>query len=40
MCEYNFRYDVAIYLCVKIKRNGQIFLFNSEKLREWLLSEE
>jgi SRF-type transcription factor (DNA-binding and dimerisation domain) len=39
-CEYSAECDAEVYLCVKIKGNGQIFSFNSENSREWLLSDE
>ena len=39
-CEYSAECDAEVYLCVKIKRNGQIFFFNSKKSREWLPSDE
>jgi SRF-type transcription factor (DNA-binding and dimerisation domain) len=29
-CEYSAGCDAEVYLCVKIKRNGQIYFFNSE----------
>jgi SRF-type transcription factor (DNA-binding and dimerisation domain) len=39
-CEYSARCDAEVYLCVKIKRNGQIYFFNSEISREWLPLDE
>jgi SRF-type transcription factor (DNA-binding and dimerisation domain) len=39
-CEYSIECDAEVFLGVKIKRNGQIFFFNSEKSREWLPLDE
>jgi SRF-type transcription factor (DNA-binding and dimerisation domain) len=34
--EYNIECDAEVFLGIRLKRNGQIFVFNSEKSREWL----
>jgi SRF-type transcription factor (DNA-binding and dimerisation domain) len=39
-CEYSAKCDAEVYLYVKIKRNSQIFFFNSKNSREWLLLDE
>jgi hypothetical protein len=37
--EYCLECGAYIYLAIKIKKNGQIFTFNSDSTREWPLSE-
>jgi SRF-type transcription factor (DNA-binding and dimerisation domain) len=37
--EYSAECDAEVFLGIRFKRNGQIFLFNSEKTREWLLPD-
>jgi hypothetical protein len=37
--EYSLEYGAYVYLAIKIKKNGRIFIFNSDSIGEWLLSE-
>ena len=34
--EYSIGCDAQVYLGIRIKRNGQVFVFNSENTQEWL----
>jgi hypothetical protein len=38
--EYNTKCEAEVYLGIRIKKNGQIFIFNSENTREWLPKDE
>jgi hypothetical protein len=37
--EYSVECDSYVYLAIKIKKNGQIFTFNSDSTGEWPLPE-
>ena len=37
--EYSLECDAYVYLAIKIKKNGQIFTFNSDSTGEWPLPE-
>jgi hypothetical protein len=37
--EYSLECDTHIYLAIKIKKNGRIFIFNSDSTGEWPLPE-
>jgi hypothetical protein len=37
--EYSLEYGAYIYLAIKIKKNGRIFTFNSDSIKEWPLLE-
>ena len=39
MYEYVIECDTEVFLGIRLKRSGQIFIFNSKKSREWLLTE-
>jgi hypothetical protein len=38
-CEYSLECGAYVYLTIKIKKNGQIFTFNSDLTGEWPLPE-
>jgi hypothetical protein len=37
--EYSLECDADVYISIRIKRNGQIFTFNSDLTQEWPISE-
>ena len=36
---YSLECDADVYISIKIRKNGQVFTFNSDSTREWPLSE-
>jgi hypothetical protein len=37
--EYSLKCNADVYISIRIKRNGQIFTFNSDLTQEWPISE-
>jgi len=37
--EYSLECGAYVYLAIKIKKNGRIFIFNSDSTEEWPLPE-